>query len=142
MSKYYSGMDGKLSYAEGVGTPVQVAKVRDWQIQLQTDALETTTLEKKNRCYTTGLMSATGSATILYYDDAPVALIQQVLQSGAPPMGPTCKLKLGWGANYFEFNAVITSASMGATVGDVMSVQIQFTKSDAFTGTNLSGAEL
>ena len=66
MSKYYSGMDGKLLYAEGAGALAQVAKVRDWQITLQTDALETTTLEKKDRCYTTGLRSATGSATVLY----------------------------------------------------------------------------
>ena len=123
MSKYYSGVDGTLRYQD---TPV--VKVRDWQIQLQTDALETTTLSDADRCYTTGLRSATGSATVLYYDDAPVKLIEQVLQEPSQTMAETCKLRLGWDTNYFEFYAVITSASMGMTVGEVMSVNIQFQK--------------
>lgn len=139
MSKYYSGVDGQLFYAEGVGTVAPVIKVRDWQITLETDALETTTLAEENRCYTTGLRAASGSATILYYDDAPVALINQVMQNGGPTMLPTCKLRLGWGANYFEFDAVITNASMASAVGEVMSVAIQFQKTGEFIGTNLSG---
>lgn len=137
MSKYYSGMDGKLLYAEGAGALAQVAKVRDWQITLQTDALETTTLEKKDRCYTTGLRSATGSATVLYYGDAPVKLIEQVMQVDRPLMDTTCKLKLAWDTKFFEFEAVITSAAMASTVGEVMSVDIQFQKTGPFTGTAL-----
>ena len=134
MSKYYSGMDGKLSYAEGAGTPVQVAKVRDWQITLQTDALETSTLSEWERSYTTGMRSATGSATVLYYDDAPVKLIQQVMQDGGVLMSPTCVLRLQWDTKFFEFNAVITNAAMSSTVGEVMSVAIQFQKTGPFIG--------
>ena len=133
--KYYSGMDGSLEYKGET-----VSKVRDWQITLQTDALETSVLSEWNRSYTTGMRSATGSATVLYYDDAPVKLIQQVLQT-ENDVSETCKLKLVWDdsddGKHFEFDAVITNASMGATVGEVMSVAIQFQKTGAFTGTAL-----
>lgn len=137
MSKYYSGMDGKLLYAEGAGTPAEVIKVRDWQITLQTDALETSVLSEWERSYTTGMRSATGSATVLYYGDAPVKLIEQVMQVDRPLMDKTCKLKLAWDTKFFEFEAVITNAAMGSTVGEVMSVAIQFQKTGPFTGTAL-----
>ena len=123
MSKYYSGMDGSMQY---LGATVD--KVRDWQINLQTDALETTTLSQWDREATTGLRSATGSCTVLYYGDAPSLLIQQLVQEAAQ-IPPTCRLKLSFGEKHFEFDAVITSAATGSTVGEVMSVSIQFQKS-------------
>ena len=48
-----------------------------------------------------------------------------------------CKLKLAWDTKFFEFEAVITNAAMGSTVGEVMSVAIQFQKTGPFTGTAL-----
>ena len=129
MSTYYSGMDGSMQY---LGATLD--KVRDWQINLQTDALETTTLSQWDREATTGLRSATGSCTVLYYADAPSGLIQQVLQKEAQ-INPTCRLKLSYGNKYFEFDAVVTSAATGATVGEVMSVNVQFQKSGPFVAT-------
>ena len=129
MSKYYSGMDGSLQY---LGEAVD--KVRDWQINLKTDPLETTTLSQWDREATTGLRSATGTCTVLYYADSPSKLIQQVMQAGAQ-IAPTCRLKLGYGEKYFEFDAILTSAATGAKVGEVMSVNIQFQKSGPFVAT-------
>ena len=127
MSKYYSGMDGSIEY---LGTTVN--KVRDWTLQINTDALDTTVLSQWDKEATTGLRSASGSCTILYYDNAPSALIEQLLQV-QNQITPTCELKLIYGDKHFQFDAVVTSASTGATVGEVMSVQIQFQRSGPFT---------
>lgn len=125
MAKYYSGQDGKV-FLQGQ----QVAKVRSWQLTLNTDALETTVLSVDDREFTTGLRSATGSMSVLYYDDAPVKLLEQVMQDGVS-VGPTARLVLGFDNKFFEFDAVLTSADLSCVVGDVMQVAVQFQRSGA-----------
>jgi len=128
---YYSGVDGSLDFQ---GLPV--AKVRDWQLSMNTDALEVTTLAAMDREFTTGLRSASGSCTVLYYNDAPVPLMEQVLQQGAQTSS-IGRLKLKYGPKYFEFEAVFTGAGTGVVVGDVMQVAVQFQKSGPFIATAL-----
>lgn len=126
MAKYYSGKDGSL-YLQGN----QVAKVVNWNISANTDALETTTLAEVARTYTTGLKSASGACTVYYYDDAPVNLLEQVNQTG-PGNAPTCRLKLQFDTKYFEFDAVLTAATLACTVGEIMQVEISFQMSGDF----------
>lgn len=126
MHKYYSGKDGALFLQDQ-----QVAKVKSWTLSAATDALETTTLAEVARTYTTGLKSATGSCVVLYYEDAPVSLLNQLNQSG-PGVNPTCRLKLGFDTKYFEFDAVLTSANLACTVGEVMQVDVAFQMSGDF----------
>lgn len=120
MAKYYSGQDGALYLQDQ-----QVAKVKTWSLSFTTDALETTTLAEIARTYTTGLKSATGNCTVIYYDDAPVNLLNQLNQS-SPGTLPTCRLKLAFDSKYFEFDAVLTSGSLACTVGEIMQVDIAF----------------
>lgn len=120
MAKYYSGQDGSL-FLQGQ----QVAKVKSWSLSFTTDALETTTLAEIARTYTTGLKSATGNCTVIYYDDAPVNLLNQLNQS-SPGTLPTCRLKLVFDSKYFEFDAVLTSGNLACTVGEIMQVDIAF----------------
>lgn len=131
MDKYYSGKDGAL-YLQGN----QVAKVRSWSISAAMDALETTTLAKTAREYTTGLKSGTGSCVVLYYDDAPVNLLEQLDQSD-PGVFPTCRLKLAFDSKYLEFDAVITNANLACTVGEIMQVEISFQVSGEYVGKSL-----
>lgn len=130
MAKYYSGQDGAL-YLQGQ----QVAKVRTWNLSFTTDALETTTLAERSRTYTTGLLSATGGCSVVYYEDAPVSLLDQLNQAG-PGNGPTCRLKLAFDDKYFEFDAVLTSGTLACTVGEIMQVNIQFQASGDFIDRN------
>jgi hypothetical protein len=129
--KFYSGKDGAL-FLQGQ----QVAKVSSWSISATTDALETTTLAEVARTYTTGLKTATGSCTVFYYDDAPVNLLEQVNQS-SPGTPPTCRLKLQFDGKFFEFDAVLTSASLACTVGEIMQVEVAFQMSGDFVDTEL-----
>lgn len=131
MSKYYSGQDGALFLQDA-----QVAKVKSWSLSAATDALETTTLAEGARTYTTGLKSATGSCTVIYYDDAPVNLLDQLNQTN-PGNLATCKLKLVFDTKYFEFDAVLTSANLACTVGEIMQVDIAFQMSGDFLARSL-----
>lgn len=131
MSKYYSGQDGAL-FLQGT----QVAKVKSWTISATTDALETTTLAEVARSYTTGLKSATGTCTVMYYDDAPVNLLNQLGQT-SPGTSPTCRLKLVFDTKYFEFDAVLTSGNLACTVGEIMQVDIAFQMSGDFVARSL-----
>ena len=131
MPKYFSGKDGALFLQDQ-----QVAKVKSWTLSATTDALETTTLAEVARTYTTGLKSATGSCTVLYYDDAPVDLLNQLDQS-QPGVNPTCRLKLVFDTKHFEFDAVLTSANLACTVGEVMQVDISYQMSGDFVSRSL-----
>jgi hypothetical protein len=126
MAKYYAGQDGSLELG---GVPV--AKVVQWAFSANTEALEVTVLSENARTFTTGMRSASGSCTVLYYEDAPVNLINQVNQDTAADaaIGSTALLKLNFGDNFFEFNAVLTSAELSCVVGEVMRVNVAFTMS-------------
>jgi len=133
MSKYYTGKDGTLSIA---GT-TQV-KVINWSLQADLEMLETTTLGDDDRSYTPGIRSYSGSATLLYYEDDTArndaaTQVKRVISTGAPSTSPIAFI-LALGSKTVTLNAFITSASYGASVGEVVSAQISFQGSGAATG--------
>ena len=134
MAKYYAGQDGSVELGG-----VAVAKVVQWSLTANTDALEVTVLNEDVRTFTTGVRSASGALTVLYYDDAPVNLLNQVNQDrdANPLIGSTARLKLKFDNKFFEFDAVLTSAELSCVVGEVMRVNVNFTMSGDFTSKNL-----
>jgi hypothetical protein len=133
MSKFYTGKDGSLSIA---GT-TQV-KVTNWSLQADLEMLETTTLGDNDRSYTPGIRSYSGSATLLYYEDAAArndaaTQIKRVISTGAPSTSPIAFV-LALGSKTITINAFITSASYGVNVGEVVSAQISFQGTGAVTG--------
>jgi hypothetical protein len=136
MSKFYTGKDGTLSIAGA-----SQVKVTTWSLQADLDMLETTTLGDDNRSYTPGIRAFSGSATLLYYaDDAgrndAATQVQRVISTGAPSTSPIA-LVLGLAGKTVSLNAFITSASYGASVGEVVSAQISFQGTGALTGVAL-----
>ena len=134
MAKYYAGQDGSVELGG-----VAVAKVVQWSLTANTDALEVTVLNEDVRTFTTGVRSASGALTVLYYDDAPVNLLNQLNQDRVanPLIASTARLKLKFDNKFFEFNAVLTSAELSCVVGEVMRVNVNFTMSGDFTSKNL-----
>ena len=134
MAKYYAGQDGSVELGG-----VAVAKVVQWSLTANTDALEVTVLNEDVRTFTTGVRSASGALTVLYYDDAPVNLLNQVNQDrdANPLITSTARLKLKFDNKFFEFDAVLTSAELSCVVGEVMRVNVNFTMSGDFTSKNL-----
>jgi hypothetical protein len=133
MAKYYSGQDGSVELG---GQPV--AKVVEWSLTANTDALEVTTLSEDTRKFTTGVRSASGALTVLYYQDAPVKLLNQLNQDTDEDaaIGATARLKLKFDTKFFEFDAVLTSAELSCVVGEVMRVNVNFTMSGDFAKEN------
>ena len=129
MAKYYAGQDGSVELGG-----VAVAKVVQWSLTANTDALEVTALNENVRSFTTGVRTASGALTVLYYDDAPVKLLNQVNQdtTADSSITATARLKLKFDDKFLEFDAVLTSAELACVVGEVMRVNVNFTMSGDF----------
>ena len=155
---FYTGRTGALfltAATSGEYSPnntEQALKLRDWSLDTSLELLETTTVDTAVKTYTPGAVSATGSATVLYYRregttstepgvqfDQFLARIMKtstagvtvsdrigiVLRAGAEVSGQDVK-------DDIIFNAYITSASMQVSTGELTSVAIQFTVDGPF----------
>lgn len=120
MSGYQSGIDGSLSVNGAV-----VARVSEWQFSFDSGQLATTTLGDVAATYRYGLQSGSGSCDVFCYEDNAGILNAAALTQNAVN-GQTCRLKLGVGTRALEFDALITSISMGANAGDVLSASVDF----------------
>jgi len=131
-TKYYSGRDGTLTF-----NGAQIAKVTTWSIAANIEALETTVLSEDSRTYTPGIRDASGSCSVLYYDTAPVGLIQRVI--GIPAVTDLDKYRmiLGFDDKAIEFDCIITSAELACSVGEVMTATVQFTMTGDFASLTL-----
>lgn len=141
--KFYTGRDGKLFLdrsADDASTGlVEQLKVRDWSLQSNLNLLDITTLGDNHKDYIPGVIGYNGSATLLYYKDSSnnVQVSSWLRDAGVGTQadGVTTKekvelqLRLYDGSDYRSllFKAYITSASIGVSVGDVISADFNFT---------------
>lgn len=143
MSKIYTGRDGKMLGPRGAAAAVEYGKVTNWTLQADLETLETTSLGDTQRSYAPGVQSFSGSATLLYYNDGTnndaSALLQQIIKTGAvtTPVRLTLRLTDGAANSDASFDAYITSASIGASVGEVSSAQISFQATGALATATL-----
>jgi len=139
MAKVYTGRDGQLLLGGST-----VVKVTNWSLQADLETLETTTLGDNIRSYTPGLQAFSGSATILYYKDDngsinTSGLLNKLVKTGSGGVSASDKVKLtlrladGNDLNDVTMTAYITSASIGASVGEIVSAQISFQGTGALT---------
>ena len=138
MSKMYTGRDGRML----LGT-TDLGKVTNWTLQADLETLETTSLGDYQREYTHGVQSFSGSATLLYYNDGTAndasTLLREIVKTGSVTTPVTLTLRLTDGTTNSDatFSAYITSASIGASVGEVSSAQISFQATGALTTATL-----
>ena len=132
MAKVYTGRDGVMQLG---GTTL--AKVVNFQLSANLETLETTTLGDNIRTYTPGIAGYSGSASLLYYKDDngiinTTDLLRKLYKSGTEGVSSTDTVELtfrwvdGTDENDIKLNAYITSASLGATVGDISRAEIAF----------------
>jgi len=116
----FSGKDGTLQWQNAT-----VARVRNWSLQSTLDALEVTNLGNDARAYVPGLKSATGSCTIFYHDDNSTlrGMLDNIITTGTPSSGI---LDLKWGGRNIEMTALITSANITCSTGEVMTADLSF----------------
>lgn len=137
MAKFYTGRDGRL-LLDGS----EQVKVTNWSLTGNLEVLETTTLGDSQRSYTPGVQEFSGSATLLYYNDdanrndAATAL-KKILKISGVSSTDTVDMRLrlveGNTNHDIRLTAYITSATYGASVGEVSSAQISFQGTGALT---------
>ena len=153
---FYTGRSGKL-FLTGVltSTPTPAAnqsvlKIRDWSIDTSLELLETTTIDTAVKSYTPGMVSSTGSATVMYYrteaGDVGVqfdTLLNKVMKSTTAGVSESDRVGMilragsqpGAGVDIKDdiaFNAYITNASITVGTGELTSVALQFTVDGPF----------
>jgi hypothetical protein len=153
---FYTGRSGKIFlYNDGAIDPTPsaataVLKIRDWSIDTSLDLLETTTIDTAVKSYTPGMVSSTGSATVMYYrkegTDVGVQfdqLLRKIMKTSITGVTTTDRVGLSLRAGSqagnssdikddIAFNAYITSASITVGTGELTSVAIQFTVDGPF----------
>jgi hypothetical protein len=147
---FYDNSDNFTGAVAGVPEDAKkILKLRDWSIETSLELLETTTIDTAVKSYTPGMVSATGSATVLYYRAQPGEVGKQfnkflnnimktstagvttsdqcgfILRAGSEGDGNDIK-------DDIAFNAYITSASVQVGTGELTSVAIQFTVDGPF----------
>lgn len=154
---FYTGRSGALfltTVGTGDVTPVateQALKLRDWTLETSLELLETTTLDSAVKSYTPGIVSSTGSATVLYYRkeatdigiqfDSFLSKIMKTSSAGVTAsdgVGMVLRVAAVTNTNGVDikddiaFNAFITSASLQVSTGELSSVAINFTVDGPF----------
>lgn len=153
---FYTGRSGKLflsSILTTAPTPSEaqsVLKIRDWSLETTLELLETTTIDTAVKRYTPGMVSSTGSATVMYYrteaGDVGVQfdqLLSKVMKTSNDGVSESDRVGMvlragaqaGAGVDVKDdiaFNAYITSAGITVGTGELTSVSLQFTVDGAF----------
>jgi len=151
---FFTGRTGALYlYAAGSGDPtnlpdsVKALKLRDWSLETSLELLETTTVDTAVKSYTAGSVSATGSATLLYYRTEGEAGVQfteflnKIMKTSATGVTDSDRVSITLRAGTtggpadlddITFNAFITNASIQVSTGELSTVGIQFTVDGPF----------
>lgn len=141
MAKIYTGRDGSLLLD---GTTL--VKVASWSLQGEMETLESTTLGDDQKTYVPGLQGFSGSASLLYYsDDAnrndASTLLRKIVKTTGVSASDTAELTLrlsdGNSNKDMKFTVYITSASIGASVGEISKAEINFQVTGAPTSVTI-----
>ena len=145
--KIYTGREGKMLVG---GT--DIVKVVNFQVSANLETLETTTLGDNLRSYTPGVVGYSGSATLLYYKDGSGNInttnflnkLYQQTNAGVTS-SDTVELTLRWddgtgptNVKDITMTAYITSASIGASTGDIVRAEIAFQGTGALSVASIS----
>lgn len=135
---FYTGRTGKLKLSGS-----SVSKVRNWTLDTSVNMLDTTALGDTANTFTPGLFSATGSASLSYYNgDATdvTNLLERIAKTGAITDSDLVNLTFEVGSDqYFTANAFINSASISSSTDELTTVSFNFTINGPLTNVILSG---
>lgn len=135
---FYTGRTASLKLSGS-----SVSKVRDWTLDTSVNLLETTALGDTATTYTAGIFSATGSASMSYYNGDTTDttnLLEKIAKTGAITDSDKVSLTFEVGTNqYFTANAFINSASISSSTDEVTTVSFNFTVDGPLTSVVMTG---
>lgn len=141
MAKHFTGADGAL-YVGGT----RIAKVRNWSISGSVETLNVTRTDDTAAKFIYGRQSYSGSCTAYYYeDDASAlelsALLSNIIRTSGTTATATATLLLELASNrQLQATVLFTQADIGATTGDIVSVNLSFVVSGNLTVATMGAA--
>ena len=131
---FFRGEEGSVLFDKAGSSATAVAGTTSWSLDITKDVLETTDHGDTFRNYTGGLVSGTGTVELQYTQEASSAksaeLINDILaapSTEAETANAQFKLFLDADSNKgFTFDAIITGATFGTTVGELTTVSCSF----------------
>lgn len=137
MAGFYSGRDGALYIGDST---TKAAKVQNWTFSSNQAVLETTSMGDTDRTIVDGVRSYSGSARLFYYTTSGSSNVKDILTNsikrssgtsggdGEQTASDSIKLKLSWldgsTPRFITFVTYVTGITMGASMGEVSSVDI------------------
>lgn len=132
MAKVYTGRDGQLLLGSDT-----LVKVTSWSLQADLELLETTSLGDARRTFAPGVLSYSGSASLIYYkedngDLDASTLLRKLVNTNASgatvadAVTLTLRLADGSDLNDVTMTAYLNSVQIGAAVGEIVSAQVSF----------------
>lgn len=136
---FYTGRNGSLKLESDA-----VAKVKNWTLDTSVNMLDTTSLGNTANTFTPGLFSATGSASVSYYNDATSTdvtdLLEKIAKTGAITDSDEVSLTFEVGTSQsFAAKAFINSASISSSTDELTTVSFNFTINGPLTTVTLTG---
>jgi hypothetical protein len=135
---FYTGRNGSLRLSNNV-----VSKVRDWTLDTSVTMLDTTTLGETASSFTPGLSSATGSATLMYFNGETTDvtdLLQRITKTGAITDNDEVTLTFEVAPGQaFVADAFINSVSITSSTDELTTASFNFTVNGPLTSVTLTG---
>ena len=135
---FFRGEEGSVSFkiAVGVASGDTVVGTRSWTLNITKDVLDCTALGANNRSYVVSLIAASGSCEFLYTAAAGSTAAGEILadiNTTEDGGDATFELYFGDGTKKAAFAGVVTSVDLGATLGDLQAISVNFTVNGAVT---------
>lgn len=130
-----TGASGALLY-----NGVKVAKVRQFDLQVNRDALENTCIGQRSRSFIPGLIGASGSATIMFdrNDGQASALLNSIFtesdMDATAAIGGFRFIFDEISGKRIEADGLLTSVSASVAVGDIQTAQVSIQLTGNITG--------
>lgn len=148
-AKIFTGRDARMFLTQD-GTDNLIAKVTSYSFQSELELLETTALNSNVKEFVPGIQSFSGQASLMYYKNDQNSILANRLL-GRYFRGGTDGINVDNSFNLlFELldgstprrvrfsTAYITNISLGASVGEVASMQISFQATGGVEASNIS----
>ena len=138
----YTGESGVVKFSDTASSVAAVASVRNFTIDQETDAIESTVMGAGNRSYLPGLRQFSGTMDVFVRDDTSGGAGQEALFKAAKstqststaielyPSGETTGIKL-------SRNVIITGHSITSNFDGMVEASITFQGDGALTRTNI-----
>lgn len=114
----------------------KVGCVQNWSLSIEKGAIDVTCISERDRRFVPGLRGATGSATVFYDpSDAPtVALFNNILTDFDTVASQVGFVLWVTGSKSLTAKVLINSVGVGVSVGEAQAHSVNFTISEAITG--------